>query len=187
MKHSKALFFFLFFAMNFSVKAGEIWSKYSKISTLNANFRQEKVLKSMGIRLSSEGSLHFKKPDFFEWTVTKPRPVKLVYKKGSFEVWENGVLKTNAGEGSMDARTIRAISHLRAWLTLDEAFIHKNYEMKKTGPENYEFTPKGSDLFFKRITVQLGKNVPLERMTLVEMSDDEIQIVFSGTRLTYEK
>lgn len=189
MKHRNALWITLFITIFFSSSAfsQKIWDKYSKLSSLSADFKQIKEVKSLGVTLKSEGSLNFQKPDFFEWQVKKPRSFGFVFRKGSIELWENGKISKSADSSKMDAKMLNAISHLKAWLTLDQKFIESHYSIKELSKNRYEFRPIGELKIFKSITIETHEKYPIKKIQMLEMSDDVIDIEFFGTKMTYEK
>jgi outer membrane lipoprotein-sorting protein len=189
MKHSKTLlltcaFFSLLSTPGFSQT---LWDKYAKLSSLRANFKQEKEVKSLGMKLHSSGSLSFKKPDLFERKVLQTNPFGFVFKSDQIELWENGKLVKSVDSSKMDTKMLNAITHLKAWLTMDQKFVETHYSMKKLSESKYEFTPKGKTQIFKTITIETDTKSPIKRIQLVELSDDLINIEFSGTKLQYEK
>lgn len=153
---------------------------------MSSHFLQEKELKGLGIKLKSHGTLQFKKPDFFEWKVTSPKSVRFIFKGDSIELFENDKLVKISDSTKLDSKVLNAITHLKAWLTIDEKFIDANYKIKQQSKNVYEFTPTGNNKIFKSITVETGEKYPIQKIFLVELSDDLINLEFTRTKLTYE-
>ncbi len=186
----KRLFSFLFltfFTLSSPVSAQDLWKKYSKLSGLTARFEQTKDVKSLGVKLKSAGTIAFKKPDYFEWQVVAPKNFGFIFKSGQIEFWENGKIVRSADTSKMDGKMLTAISHLKAWLTMDQAFIKSHYDFKKTGPKTYIFTPNGTLKIFNSILLTAGDTYPVKSIELLELSQDVITIEFSQTKMTYEK
>lgn len=188
MKHSKTLFFSFFFTLIFTSEAYclDIWQKYSKLSALSSNFSQEKEMKGLGVKLKSQGSMSFKKPDFFEWNVKSPKSFGFVFKNNGIELLENGKVVKSADTTKFDPKMLNAISHLKAWLTLDQKFIESHYEIKKLAGNLYEFTPIGEMKIFKSIKIETHDKYPIKKIQLIELSNDQINIEFTDTKMTYE-
>ncbi len=165
----------------------EIWQKYSKLSELSAHFSQTKELKSIGVELKSQGNLRFKRPDFFEWAVTSPKNFVFSFKDNQIILMEDGKVIKSADSAKLDQKMLTAISHLKAWLMIDKKFIEENYDIKNTKANIYEFTPKSEVKMFKHIQIETGKDAPIKKIALTEISNDVIVIEFSQTKMTYEK
>jgi outer membrane lipoprotein-sorting protein len=188
MKHSRIITFFFLISLVISSPASgmEIWDKYSKLKSLSANFKQQKEIKSLGMTLNSHGSLKFNKPDFFEWKVTSPKSFGFIFEKDGIKMLENGQVMRSADATKMDGKMLNAISHLKAWLTMDQKFIQEHYSVKKLSNTEYEFAPLKDPKIFKTIKVITDGKVPVKKIHMVEMSDDVINIEFTDTKMTYE-
>lgn len=165
----------------------EIWQKYSKLSELSAHFSQIKELKSIGVELKSQGNLRFKRPNFFEWEVTNPKKFVFSFKDDQIILKENGKVVKSTDSAKLDQKMLAAISHLKAWLMIDQKFIEANYEIRNIKPNIYEFTPKSESKMFKLIQIETGKDYPIKKISLTEISDDVVVIEFSQTKMIYEK
>lgn len=188
MKQCAIVVLTLIFALNLAqASTADLFQKYSKLSALTSQFAQVKEVKSLGVKLNSKGTLSFKKPDYFEWKVTSPKSFGFVFNKGGIEFWENGKMTRSADTSKMDSKMLNAVSHLKAWLTMDQKFIETHYAVKQINASTYEFTPVGDLKIFKKIEVETHEKYPIKKITMYEMSDDLITITFTDTKLTYEK
>lgn len=188
MKQSKTLLLFAFL-MGLLPGQGfafDIFQKYAKLSQLSTHFSQVKELKGLGVKLKSQGEMQFSKPDFFEWKVSQPKSFAFIFRGTGIELLENGKIVKSADSSKFDPKMLNAISHLKAWLTLDQKFIEANYEIKKLSEQLYEFTPVGDNKIFKSIKIEMGDKYPIKKITMVELSDDLMEIEFSKTKMTYE-
>ncbi|MBA2403950.1 MAG: outer membrane lipoprotein carrier protein LolA [Bdellovibrionales bacterium] len=188
MKQSKTLLLFAFLIGLFpnAALALDIFQKYTKLSQLSTNFSQVKELKGLGVKLKSQGDMQFKKPDFFQWKVTSPKSFSFIFRGDSIELLENDKVVKSADATTFDPKMLNAISHLKAWLTIDQKFIEANYAIKQLSKNLYEFIPLGKNKIFKSIQVETGEKYPIKRISLTELSDDSIDIEFTQTKLTYE-
>jgi outer membrane lipoprotein-sorting protein len=188
MKQSKTLLLLAFLIGLFPLEGYslDIWQKYSKLSQLSTNFSQEKEIKGLGVKLKSQGTMQFQKPDFFEWKITTPKPLAFIFRGTSIELLENDKIVKSVDSSKFDPKMLNAITHLKAWLTIDQKFIEANYAIKQLAPNLYEFTPIGDNKIFKTIKIETGEKYPIKKIHMVEMSDDLIEIEFSQTKLKYE-
>ncbi|MBY0413894.1 MAG: outer membrane lipoprotein carrier protein LolA [Bdellovibrionales bacterium] len=180
------LLFILLNIFSSSAYSLDIWKKYSKLKTLTADFSQTKELKSIGVKLKSKGSMNFNRPDYFEWQVNEPKNFVFIFKKDIITLLEDGKVLRTADSANFDKKMLDAISHLKAWLMIDQKFIGEHYEINKLSNDRYEFAPKGQTKMFKNITIDLGTTYPIKKIILQEFSGDTIEIEFSKTKLTYE-
>lgn len=164
----------------------DIWQKYSKLSKLSAEFSQTKELKNIGVTLKSKGTISFKRPDYFEWTVLKPKNFVFLFKDNTITLMEEGKFLKNTDSANFDKKMLEAINHLKAWMMIDQKFIEANYDIKNVSKNIYEFTPKGDLKLFKNILIEMGKDYPIKKISLTEYSNDVMVIEFTKTKLTYE-
>jgi outer membrane lipoprotein carrier protein len=188
MTHRKfALFIFIFCSLMPGISnALDIWQKYSKLKTLTSDFNQTKELKSIGVTLKSKGSLSFDRPNSFVWKVTEPKNFVFTYKDNAISIMEDGKVLKNADSANFDKKMLEAITHLKAWMMIDQKFIEEHYNIKKLSDVLYEFTPKQDVKMFKNIVIELGNNYPIKKISLMEVTNDMIVIEFSKTKMTYE-
>jgi outer membrane lipoprotein carrier protein len=164
----------------------DIWQKYTKLKTLSAEFTQSKELKSIGVNLKSKGTLSFDRPNYFEWKVIEPKNFVFMYKNASITLMEAGKVLKSADSANFDKKMLDAITHLKAWMMIDQKFIEENYNIQKITAETYEFTPKDKVKMFKSILIEMGKNYPIKKISLTEATNDVIVIEFTKTKMTYE-
>jgi outer membrane lipoprotein-sorting protein len=164
----------------------DIWQKYSKLNKLSADFTQTKEIKSVGVTLKSKGSLRFERPGFFEWTVISPKNFVFIFKDNNISLVEDGKILKSADSAKFDKKLLEAITHLKAWMMIDQKFIEENYSIKNISTDSYEFIPKSDVKMFKSIQIELGKNYPIKKISLKEISNDVIVIEFSKTKMSYE-
>jgi outer membrane lipoprotein-sorting protein len=165
----------------------DIWQKYAKLKKLSANFSQTKELKNIGVTLKSSGTIHFERPNLFEWKVESPKNFVFQFKDDNISLMEDGKVIKNADTAKFDKKMLDAISHLKAWMMIDQKFIEDNYMIRPISSTVYEFTPKLEAKMFKSILIELGKDAPIKKISLTEISNDLIVIEFSKSKLTYEK
>lgn len=188
MKQSRTLLLLAFLIGLFPLEGFslDIWQKYSKLSQLSTHFSQEKELKGLGVKLKSQGTMQFKKPDFFEWKVSSPKALAFIFRGDSIELLENNKVVKSVDSTKFDPKMLNAITHLKAWLTIDQKFIEANYSITQLAKNLYEFTPIGTNKIFKSIKIETGEKYPIKKIHMVELSDDSIEIEFSQTKLSYE-
>lgn len=190
MTHRKFELYFILLLVCFlntsTANALDIWQKYSKLKTLTSDFTQTKELKSIGVSLKSKGSLSFDRPNSFVWKVTEPKNFVFSYKDDAISIMENGKVLKNANSANFDKKMLEAITHLKAWMMIDQKFIEEHYNIKKLSETLYEFTPKEAVKMFKSIVIELGSNYPIKKISLTEVTNDVINIEFSKTKMTYE-
>lgn len=180
------LFLFILCLLPGQVFPLDIWQKYAKLKKLSANFSQTKELKNIGVTLKSSGTLNFERPNLFEWKVESPKKLVFQFKDNNISLMEDGKLMKNTDTAKFDKKMLDAISHLKAWMMIDQKFIEENYTIKNISSDIYEFTPKLSAKMFKSILVELGKDAPIKKISLTEISNDIIVIEFAKTKMTYE-
>lgn len=188
MKQSNTCLLSLFITLTcLNAQAAIPWKKYEKLQTLQASFQQTKRVKDLDLTLKSSGTIDFRRPDYFAWRVLAPRAVAMIFKADAIEFWENDVQVKGISVSQLDGKMLTAITHLKAWLTLDRAFIETHYAIRELSATSFELTPKGETKFFKKINLVTGASHPIKSIEFVELSDDSMALEFSKNQVTYAR
>ena len=159
---------------------------YAALGSLEADFKQVKELREMGMDMKSEGRLTLKRPDVVVWEILKPARVKV-------ELGTTGI-KITSGEGanatgqsfSADQmpqdKGASGMRDLVAWLKLDAKALSEQYVITKTPAERYLFEPRKTGPF-KSMEMALAKDGHLETLVLNEASGDRMTLTFAKPRV----
>jgi outer membrane lipoprotein-sorting protein len=159
---------------------------YSSIRALEADFRQVKNLREMGMQMKSEGRLTLRRPDSVIWEVTKPARVKV-------ELTSAGI-RITSGEGT--TATVQSFSaaqmpkdgdalglhDLVAWLRLDAHALSEQYTITRTTTDHFIFAPKKIGPF-KTMEMDLSGAGQLTKLVLNESSGDQMTLQFGKPHL----
>jgi outer membrane lipoprotein-sorting protein len=169
----------------------QLLKKYQNIQTLDVDFEQIKVLKSVGIKIDSEGHLSIKPDKKIIWEISKPDQL-IVTLSG------DEMAMTTRTDGKSDTQVLKLkemskeqgaqnFSALFVWLTLDAKEIHKAYEVSTKDDKQYDFIPKEKNQPFTKITMSIGPESTIKGLRMHEQSGDELNIQFKKPKLTYRK
>ena len=157
---------------------------YRGISVLKVSFKEVKTLQNLSLKLYSEGNLTVKPPDRVIWEVTKPSPLKVSLEQKAVEIVSGtGTAKQTQSFSMQDGggeKGAQALAHLAAWLKLDADALSEQYQIFALEKDTFEFQPKKQDSSpFKSITMKMGPSGHLQRLQLLEISNDTIRIDFA--------
>jgi outer membrane lipoprotein-sorting protein len=187
MKHTAVFVFILTLSPFFNLEAQEIFYKYARLKDLSANFSYRKVIKSIGVTISSKGDLKFTRPDSFEWNITSPNKISMIYKNNAVSIIEDGKLMLATENAKLDQKMLSGIKHIKAFMMLDLPFIKDNYSILELAEKKIELNPINKSFLFKKIIIKMGKENPVEELSLIELNDDQIYIEFYEAKTKYEK
>jgi hypothetical protein len=160
---------------------------YRDMNKLEVDFTQKKEIKSMNLTMESQGHLILLRPEkTVIWEIKKPSAVKVTLNPVSVTIESNGdrqVFK-QSDAASNDGEGTQSIAALMAWLNLDAHQLFSEYKITQTGVNAYRFEPLvPKKVPFKTVEMKLDHQA-LKRITIAEVSGDQLEISFAKPTLT---
>jgi hypothetical protein len=160
---------------------------YKEVMEFRVNFHQVKALKEMDLELKSEGSLHFNRPEEFEWEIFKP--ARLLFKlHGDIFTMESGsgehksVERMKIGDMPSDGGA-KGLSALIAWMKLDVDALEAKYKIIAIQPRSFHLQPREETSMLKGMDVKINPLGYIERLGIQEVSGDSLDIHFDKPRV----
>jgi hypothetical protein len=157
---------------------------YRDLNRLDVDFTQRKEIKSMDLKIESQGHLTLLRPEkIVIWEIKKPSPVKVTLTPTAITMESNGdkqVFKQSEASSNEGAQGVAA---LMAWLNLDAHQLSSDYRITETGKETFLFEPTSAKAPFKKVEMKLNRQT-LKRMVMEEISGDRLEITFGKPTLT---
>jgi len=156
---------------------------YADIHSLAAPFKQVKTVLDPKFELKSEGTLRVVRPDFIEWTVTKPSFLQMILEGNRV------VMKTGEGAGAkiqqyslngmLDDKAAKGLVGLLAWLQLDVSRLIKEYSFSYLPEGTLVCTPvdKNASLF-SSLEMKLDRQGAMSQLKIAEKSGDQLLLNF---------
>ena len=162
----------------------------AKITTLIADFRQEKKLGILAQPLTSHGYLCVARPpaepgERLLWAYLSPTSSGFVYENGQGALWET----TPANKivtGSREAGVITSIvKHILAWIRIDAKALQETYRLErpqKDLPVLHLYPRQQS--FFVKLEVEFAPALDsVRQLTFFETNGDTVRIMFTDTHI----
>jgi outer membrane lipoprotein-sorting protein len=161
----------------------------SAVSTVQANFVQEKKMAVFESPVILRGKLFFEKPDAIAWHVLSPVRYAFIVTQGSARQWdgETGSVKAFKLESNPVVRV--AAMQLRRWFGGEYTLLTSEYDIAKisTDPEVFACVPHANNpeaRMITRVLIQLRKDERyIERITIEEATGDVTKISFEDIHL----
>jgi hypothetical protein len=185
----KRLTLFLLVILSFITEASmdSRIKKFKKLKSLTANFKQVKLIKSIGIKVKSTGTLTINNPDFFSWNVKIPSLLRFEYRKTALMLFENNKETMRVDTKSVNKDLIVMINFLKKLMVLDDHFISHNFKINKIKSNIYELVATSKIKIFKKALLEFGKGAIINKAIITEMSNDEITLTFTDHKTSYNE
>lgn len=162
----------------------------ANITTLSANFRQEKKLSILAQPLTSQGYMCVTRASAAHgerllWAYTSPAPSGFVYANGQGALWETHPADKRA-TGPQEAGVITAIvKHILAWIQIDPKVLRQTYRLErptKDMPVLLLYPHRQS--FFAKLEVLFAPALDsVRQLTFFEANGDMVRILFTDTQI----
>lgn len=162
-------------------------AKQKQITTLEADFRQEKVMAMMTEPQVSSGTFVYATPDRVIWTYTKPSPITMLISDGWLSTWYPELKKVEKLE--ISRYQDRIFRYMAAPGSLDELrkYFDFTFRQGKSDPEyTLELVPKTKALQkrVRRITIWIDRDTLLtSRFEYIDGEGDLTRYEFSNVRI----
>jgi hypothetical protein len=167
----------------------KILKNYENLRTLDADFRQTKLLSEMKLKLKSSGHVHVDRArDQVVWEIRKPARMRVQIVKDAIEI-ESGagdnhsVQKYQLSALPADRQT-QDLGVLISWMKLEPKKLAAAYNITVPQAGNcYDFVPKSSGSAFQRMELHLDAKRNISQIKIFEKSGDELLIEFDSPRI----
>jgi outer membrane lipoprotein-sorting protein len=166
-----------------------IQTQLRTVTSIEADFVQEKQLSVMNHKLTITGHFALLKPDKLIWIVRNPVKYAIRIEGEEIQQWDEDTNKVQIIHLGGDP-TFQAVNQqLQAWFMGDYKTLGDNYEADLIGqhPLQLAFLPKGDGMLskvVKQIDLTFGKDdMYIDRMVIREASGDVTTLQFKGTQL----
>jgi len=159
---------------------------YASIRTFEADFKQRKELREMGMEMKSEGRLTLRRPSTVIWEILKPARVKVELGTKEIKITSgegaNATVQSFSSDQLPDDKGASSMRDLVAWLKLDAKALSEQYVITKTPADRYLFEPRKPGPFLS-MEMALSKKGHLETLVLNETSGDRMTLTFAKPRV----
>jgi len=171
----------------------EAAQRSANMTTLSADFRQEKKLGILAQPLTSQGFLCVTRdgqspPASKErvlWAYTSPAPSGFLYENGQGFFWENNPANIQT-TGSREAAAITAlVRHILAWIQVDVHMLRQTYRLERPEKDRPVLLlhPRRQS-FFTKVEAEFAPDLAgMSRLTFFEANGDTTRILFTDTRI----
>ncbi len=155
------------------------------VSTLQADFRQERTLWVFDDTLVTEGICYFEDPDRLRWEINEPFNTVLIYNEGDiakFEKSNGDLVKYNLGTEEI-MRII--LSEIIYWMKGDFEQAKELYDLSVIDNSNYiiELVPKSDQMknIILKIELEISRSTKhILSVSIFETHNDTIKIKFTN-------
>ena len=168
----------------------------ANMTTLSADFRQEKKLGILAQPLISQGFLCVTRDgqspsassvhkERVLWAYTSPAPSGFLYENGQGAFWEKTPANKHA-TGSREAAAITAlVRHILAWIQVDVHMLRQTYRLERPEKDRPVLLlhPRRQS-FFTKVEAEFAPDLAgMSRLTFFEANGDTARILFTDTRI----
>ncbi len=164
-------------------------SQLKGISTVEADFVEEKTLSMLNHTLTIRGHFAMQKPDRLIWIVREPVRYAIRIEGDEIEQWDEDTNRVDVIRAGADP-TFKTISdQVQAWFVGDYKALSKYYEVDVLGenPLSLRFVPRPDTMMGKlmsRIDILFARDERyVDKMVLNEAGGDVTVLTFVHTRL----
>jgi outer membrane lipoprotein-sorting protein len=164
--------------------------QYQSISSIEASFKQTKIIRKMDLRLRSEGYFKVTRPRTLVWQVLKPSPISIFMDPEQVKVVTEGDSQTYKLSDIPTENIARSLKGLLALLDLNAPELSLHYDVfSETGQnDTFKFVPKkGDGSPFQSLTMTLDKSGFVKKVEILEISGDSMSIDFGLPKVTPRK
>ena len=157
---------------------------HKQLTTLSANFTQEKTSTLFTEKVVQKGKLSYKAPKQLRWEYTSPQAMTVIFSNGKV------LLKTNKGTTSNPNKMLGEMGNMII-NTINGCFLKENpdfstrYYKNKSGQYVVVLTPvnKRIKAYYKNISITLSNSTYLaDKVILTEVNGDATTIIFSDKK-----
>ena len=157
---------------------------HKQLSTLSANFTQEKKSSLLTEKVTQKGKMMYKSPKQLRWEYTSPKAMTVIFSNGKV------LLKTDKGTTANPNKMLSEMGNMII-NTINGTFLKDNpdfsarYYKDKSGHITAVLTPVNKRIknYYKNITITLnGSSHLAEKVVLTEVNGDATTISFSDKK-----
>lgn len=157
---------------------------HKQLTTLSANFTQEKTSTLFTDKVVQKGKLSYKSPKQLRWEYTSPKAMTVIFTNGKV------LLKNEKGTTSNPNKMLGEMGDMII-NTINGSFLSENpnfntrYYLNKSGQYVVVLKPLNKKLkaYYKSITITLnGSTYLAEKVVLTEVSGDATTIIFTDKK-----
>ena len=165
-----------------SALVSAIEKAHSQLSTLSANFTQEKTSSLLTDKVVQKGKLRYKSPKQLRWEYTSPKAMAVILTDGKV------LLKTDKGNVNNPNKMLNEMGSLII-NTINGSFLKENKDFKvtyykngNTGKITVKLVPinKRIKAYYSKMVIELdGKTHLADKVSMHEVNGDVTTITFS--------
>ena len=157
---------------------------HKQLTTLSANFTQEKTSTLFTEKVVQKGKLCYKAPKQLRWEYTSPQTMTVIFSNGKV------LLKTEKGTTSNPNKMLGEMGNMII-NTINGSFLKENPDFKtqyyknKSGQYVVVLTPVNKRIraYYKNISITLNNSTYLaDKVILTEVNGDATTIIFSDKK-----
>jgi outer membrane lipoprotein-sorting protein len=193
--YSASKLFCLISLLSFSVDAGQeellkkLEAEFSKIKTVQTEFKQEKALKIFKRVITMDGSITLENPGRMAWRIDSPIRYALVLNGDTAIQWDEDSNKIQKQKTSGDPIFEEVIGQIEKWFSGEFKSLLNDYDLtiESEAPPVLRFVPKAGSMVGKVIqSVTISARADLtyvEKIVIEDMGGDTTSIRFFNTVL----
>ena len=167
-----------------STLVSAIEKAHKQLTSLSANFTQEKTSSLFTDKVVQKGKLMYKSPKQLRWEYTSPKAMTVIFNNGKV------LLKTDKGTTANPNKMLSEMGNMII-NTINGSFLSENpnfntrYYLNKSGQYVVVLKPLNKKLkaYYKSITLTLnGSTYLAEKVVLTEVSGDATTIIFTDKK-----
>jgi outer membrane lipoprotein-sorting protein len=166
-----------------------VQKKLLTVTSIQADFTQQKRLTVMKHTLNIRGTFAMQKPDKFVWSVQEPVRYAIRVEGDEIRQWDEDTNKVQVIHAGGDP-TFKAITdQIQSWFLGDYKSLEQSYDVFQLGekPLSLRFAPRGESMvskLIKNIEVTFDeKGLQIDKMVIHETSGDLTTINYSNVHL----
>jgi outer membrane lipoprotein-sorting protein len=157
---------------------------HKQLSSLSANFTQEKTSTLFTEKIVQKGKLNYKAPKQLRWEYTSPKAMTVIFSNGKV------LLKTEKGTSSNPNKMLGEMGNMII-NTINGSFLKENpdfstrYYKNKSGHYVVVLTPINKKIraYYKNISITLNSSTFLaDKVVLTEVNGDATTITFADKK-----
>lgn len=162
-----------------------IQKAHKQLTTLSAQFTQEKTSTLVTEKIVQKGKFYFRAPKQLRWEYTSPKALSVIFSNGKV------LLKTSNGTTGSPNKMLNEMGSLiintinGSFLTDNANFKARYYKNSKTGKITVVLTPinKRIKAYYSKMVITLdGKSLLAEKVVMQEISGDSTSITFTDKK-----
>ena len=162
----------------------KVIEKNKFVESIQSDFQQKKHLDFMSKDIETFGKMAFLKPNSLNWQYTNPYKYRIVFQNDKISINDAG----SVSQIKTDNKVFKKINHLIISSVTGDMFKEKDFQIiywKSKEKILVKLIPKDKTLvkYINEIHLYFADNATVERVKLIEPSNDYTEIIFTNTKI----